>query len=131
MPDVKSAAYAKMGCTEVQYSIFELEALQAQEKLVAKRTGGETMSWSEYCKICGDGVPVDNYVKGDGSLLAEKEKEEEAKRTQKKVKPTAKPRAAPAPSEPMALVAEAGAHQGGGARRPSRREQRLGQWTIS
>ena len=27
--DVESAAYAKMGCTEVQCSIFELEALQA------------------------------------------------------------------------------------------------------
>ena len=38
--DVEPAAYAKMGCTEVQYSIFELEALQAQEKLVAKQTGG-------------------------------------------------------------------------------------------
>ena len=45
--DVDSAAYAEMGCAEVQYSIFELEALQAQEQLVAKLTGGETMSWSE------------------------------------------------------------------------------------
>ena len=70
-----------LGCAEVQYSIFELEALHAQEQLVAKRTGGNTASWSEYCKIkmCGDGVPVENYVEGDGSLLAEKEKEEEAK----------------------------------------------------
>ena len=39
--DVESAAYAEMGCMEVQYSIFELEAHQAQEKLAAKRTGGK------------------------------------------------------------------------------------------
>ena len=32
-------------------------------------------------------MPVDNYVEGDGSLQAEKEKEEEAKRTQKEAKP--------------------------------------------
>ena len=51
-------------------------------------------------------MPVDNYVEGDGSLLAEKEKDEKAKQTQKKVK-------------------------GRGERRPSRREQRLGQWKIS
>ena len=29
MWDLEAAAYAKMGCTEVQYSIFELGALQA------------------------------------------------------------------------------------------------------
>ena len=68
----------------------------------------ETTSWSEYCKICGDGVPVDNYMEGDGSLRAEKEKEEEAKRSQKKAKPSTKPRAAPAPREPTASVTEAG-----------------------
>ena len=28
--DVESAAYAGVGCTEVQYSIFELKAIQAQ-----------------------------------------------------------------------------------------------------
>ena len=106
--DVESAAYAKMGCTEVQYSIFELEALKAQEKPVAKRTGEKTTNWLEYCKICGDGVPVDNYMEGDGSLLAEKEKEEEAKRTQKKAKPDVKPRATQAPSVPTASVTEAG-----------------------
>ena len=39
--DVESAAYTEMGCAEVQYSIFELEALQAQEQLVVKRTGGK------------------------------------------------------------------------------------------
>ena len=38
--DVESATYAEMGRAEVQYSIFELETLQAQEQLVAKRTGG-------------------------------------------------------------------------------------------
>ena len=32
----------------------------------------------------GDRVPVDNYMEGDGSLLAEKEEEEKAKRLQKK-----------------------------------------------
>ena len=60
--DIESAAYAEMGCAEVQYSIFELEALQAQEKLVSKRTGGGITSWSEYfyCKMCGNGVLVDN-----------------------------------------------------------------------
>ena len=42
--DIESAAYAKTGYTEVQYSIFELEALQAQEKLMAKRTRGKTKS---------------------------------------------------------------------------------------
>ena len=42
--DVEAAAYAEMGCAEVQYSIFELEALQAQEQLVAKRTGENTTS---------------------------------------------------------------------------------------
>ena len=34
--DLEAAAYAEMCCTEVQYSIFELEALQAQEKLIAE-----------------------------------------------------------------------------------------------
>ena len=42
--DVESAAYVKMGCTEVQYSIFELEALRTQETIIAKRTGGKTTS---------------------------------------------------------------------------------------
>ena len=32
---VESAAYAEMGYTEVQYSIFELEAMQAQDKLIS------------------------------------------------------------------------------------------------
>ena len=32
--------HGTMGCAEVQYSIFELEALQAQEQLAAKRMGG-------------------------------------------------------------------------------------------
>ena len=45
--------------------------------------------------MCGDGVPVKNYVEDDGSLLAEKEKEEEAKRSQKKAKPTVEPKANP------------------------------------
>ena len=76
--DVESAMSAEMGYMGVQYSIFELEALQAQEKLVVKRTGGKTMSWSEYCKICGDRVPVNNYMEGGVSLRAEKDKEEEA-----------------------------------------------------
>ena len=40
--DVESAAYAEMGCAEVQYSIFKLETLQAQEQLVAKRAGWNT-----------------------------------------------------------------------------------------
>ena len=45
--------------------------------------------------MCGDGVPVKNYVEDDGSLLAEKEKEEEAKRSQKKAKSTVEPRRRP------------------------------------
>ena len=36
MLDLEAVAYAEMGCTEVQYSIFELEALQAQEKLITE-----------------------------------------------------------------------------------------------
>ena len=44
--DVESVAYAEMGCTEVQYLIFELEALQAQEKLVANQRGRKTTSWT-------------------------------------------------------------------------------------
>ena len=46
--------------------------------------------------MCGDGVPVENYMEGDGSLLAEKEKEEEVKRLQKNAKTSAKPKAVPA-----------------------------------
>ena len=53
--DVESAEYAEMGYTEVQYLIFGLKTLQAQEKLIAKQAGGKTTSWSEYCKICGGG----------------------------------------------------------------------------
>ena len=34
----------------------------AQAKLIAKWTSGKTMNWNEYCKICGDGVLVDNYM---------------------------------------------------------------------
>ena len=47
MLDLEATAYAEMGCTEVQYSIFELEVLQEQEKLIAEQTGGKTMSWEE------------------------------------------------------------------------------------
>ena len=41
-------------------------------------------------------MPVDNYTEGDGSLRVEKEKEEEAKRLQKKAKTAAKPKTVPA-----------------------------------
>ena len=58
--------------------------------------------------MCGDGVPVENYMEGDGSLLAEKEKEEEAKRAQKKVKPAVEPKANPAPGATTTSVAGAG-----------------------
>ena len=91
MLDIESAVYAEMGCIEIQYSIFELKGLQAQEKLVAKRAMGGTTSWLEYCKICRDSVPVDNYMEGGGSLLAENKKEEEVKRTQKKANPLLNP----------------------------------------
>ena len=47
-------------------------------------------------------------MEGDGSLLAEKEKEEEAKRAQKKAKPAVEPKTNPAPSAPTASVAGAG-----------------------
>ena len=111
--DVESAAYAEMGHTEVQCLIFELTALHAQEKLIAKRTGGKTTNWTEYSKMCGGEVPVDNYIKGDGSLLAEKEEEEEAaeeeaKREQKKAKASAKPEAVPVPMKPATKVTVAG-----------------------
>merc|ERR1711966_157720 len=46
--DVKSAAYAEMGCAEVQYSIFELEALPAQEQLSGSQTDG-----GEHNKLVG------------------------------------------------------------------------------
>lgn len=97
-----------MGYTEVQYSIFKLEVLQAQEKLIAKQTGGKTRNWVEYCKICGDGVPVDDYAECDGSLLAEKEEKGKAKRLQKKAKASIKPEAAPAPKKPTATVTTEG-----------------------
>ena len=90
MLDLEAAAYTEMGCTEMQYSIFELEALQAQEKLIAERTGGKTTSWAEYYKMCGDGVPVDNHMEDDGLLLAEKEEVEKTKKLQKKAKASAK-----------------------------------------
>ena len=47
--------------------------------------------------MCRDGVPVENYVEDDGSLLAEREKEEEVKRAQKKVKHAVEPKANPGP----------------------------------
>ena len=53
-------------------------------------------------------MSIDNYMEGDGLLLVEKEKEEEAKRAKKKAKPAVKPKANPAPSAPTASVAGAG-----------------------
>ena len=47
-------------------------------------------------------------MKGDGSLLAEKEEEEEAKRSQKKVTASAKPEAIPVPMKPATKVTVAG-----------------------
>ena len=47
-------------------------------------------------------------MEGDGSLLAEKEKEEEAKRAQKKAKPAVEPKADPCPGATTAPVAGAG-----------------------
>ena len=51
---------------------------------------------------------MDNYMEGDGLLRVEKEKEEEAKRSQKKANSSAKPRAAPGPKKSTAPVREAG-----------------------
>ena len=51
---------------------------------------------------------MDNYTEGDGSLLVDKEKEEEAKRLQKKAKASAKPKAVPASAKPTALVTVTG-----------------------
>ena len=85
------------------YPSCEPEVLQAQEKLIAKRTSGKTTSWTEYCKICGDGVPLDNHVEEDGSLQAEKEEKEEANRSQKMMKAHAKPEEAPAPTKSAAV----------------------------
>ena len=36
MLDLEAAAYTEMSCTEIQYSIFDFEALQAQDKLIAE-----------------------------------------------------------------------------------------------
>ena len=47
-------------------------------------------------------------MEGDGSLLAEKEEKEEAKRSQKKVKASAKSEAVPALTKPEDAVTEAG-----------------------
>ena len=124
--DVEAAAYAEMGCAEVQYSIFKLESLHAQEQLVAKRTGGKTTSFAEYCKMCGDGVPVENHVEGDGSLLAEKENEEVAKRTQKKLKPAAEPKAQPGTGE---TTAPAAGVRPPGKRRKKDAKERTEAWT--
>ena len=50
----------------------------------------------------------DNYMEGNGSLLAKKEKEEEVKQAQKKAKPAVEPKANTAPRAPTASVAGAG-----------------------
>ena len=42
--DVESAAYAEMSYTEVQYSVFELKALQAQENLILSKAD----RWEDY-----------------------------------------------------------------------------------
>ena len=78
-----------MGCTEVQYLVFELKELQAQEKLITGRTGGKTTHWMEYCKICGDSVLVNNHMEGDGFLRVEKEEKEKTKQRRRKAKPSA------------------------------------------
>ena len=92
--------------------VFDLEALQAHEKLTTKRTGEKITSWSEYIvqDICGDGVPVDSCMESDDSLCAEKEKEkeEETKQLQKKAKTSTKPKEVPAPMKPKAPVTDAG-----------------------
>ena len=75
------------------------------------------MSWTEYCKICGDRVPVDNYMEGDGSLRAESGKEEQVKRLQNKAKTSTKPKSVPAPKKPTALVTDVRT-PGKGAGRP-------------
>ena len=72
---LEASAYAEIGCTEVQYSIFEIEGLQAQEKLIAERTSGKINSWAEYLKICEHGDPEDNHTEGGGPLQEEKEEE--------------------------------------------------------
>ena len=47
-------------------------------------------------------------MEGDGSLSAEKEKEEEAKRLQKKAKTSARPKVVPALKKPEAPVTNSG-----------------------
>ena len=49
-------------------------------------TNGHTTSWTEYLKICEDGVPVDNHMEGDRSLRVKKEEEEGTKQRKKKAK---------------------------------------------
>ena len=128
--NVIAAAYTEMGYMKVEYSIFKLEALQAQEKLIAKRTGGKMTSWTKCCNICGGGVPVDNHMEGVGSLLAEKEEEEEAKRPQKKARASTKPEAVPASTKPAATVTEA-EHGKKGARSPPGKERKHSRVNIS
>ena len=99
--DLDEAEIMNMKCSEVQYAIFELEALEAQDKLVAKRTGGKTRCWETYIKMCGEGVPVDNIVDGEGSLK-EPEGEEDGKEA---VRETKKARgAAPNKGEPRGAI---------------------------
>ena len=106
--DLEAAADAEMGCTKVQYSIFELEALLAQEKLIAKRTGGKTTSWAEYCRMCGEGVPVDNHMEGEGSLLEEEEEEADTKQPKKKAKTPSKQVETVKPQEPKPRTKQSG-----------------------
>ena len=51
-------------------------------------------------------------MEGDGSLRAEKEKEEEAKWLQKKAKASEKPKAVPASTKPTAPVTDKKGHEG-------------------
>ena len=107
------------------YSIFELEALQAQEKSIKKRTGDRTACWTEYCKMCRDGVLVDNYMEGDGPLRVEKGNEEEAKSLQKKAKTSAKSKAVPAPKNQRLQPRMRGHRENDAERSPRKRRRSI------
>ena len=72
MLDMDPSDRAVMSMRETQYTIFELEATQVQDKAVEERTDGKTRDFIKYCNILGMCVQTRYVFEYEGCIEEER-----------------------------------------------------------
>ena len=77
MLDLDTSDKAVVSMWELQYTVFELKAAKAQDKVVSERTGGQTKDFTKHCRMSHVYVPMRNVYKNDGCTEEERSRQRE------------------------------------------------------